>query len=225
MIGFVGQPALTELSSLAKEHELVLVDDMGSGCLVDTRRFGLPKEPTMIDSVRDGADVVIASGDKLLGGPQAGIILARPEVMARIKSHPLARALRIDKLSLAALEATLRLYAEGREDEIPTFRYLSAEPVKLKAVARRLAKAYQGLSRIQESITEVGSGSAPGTGLPTYCAVLLAESPTELARRLRTSPVGIIGRIKDGAVWLDPRTVDPDEIVLMERTLRKIDPC
>ena len=179
----------------------------------------------MIDSVRDGADVVIASGDKLLGGPQAGIILARPEVMARIKSHPLARALRIDKLSLAALEATLRLYAEGREDEIPTFRYLSAEPVKLKAVARRLAKAYQGLSRIQESITEVGSGSAPGTGLPTYCAVLLAESPTELARRLRTSPVGIIGRIKDGAVWLDPRTVDPDEIVLMERTLRKIDPC
>lgn len=225
MTGFVSQPSLQELSGLAKEHELVLVDDMGSGCLVDTRQFGLPRETTLGDSVRDGADVVIASGDKLLGGPQVGIVLSNHSALARIKSHPLARAMRADKLSLAALEATLRLYSSGREAEIPTLRYLSTPLPRIRTVARRLARAYNGLARSQESFTEVGSGSAPGTGLPTFCAVLMAESPTELARRLRSAPTPIVGRVKDGAVWLDPRTVDPDELVLIERTLRMIDPC
>ncbi|MBC8066267.1 MAG: L-seryl-tRNA(Sec) selenium transferase, partial [Chlorobia bacterium] len=157
IVGFASEPSISELSALG----VPLVDDMGTGCLVDLARFGLPKTKTLSDSVREGAHVAIGSGDKLLGGPQAGIIVGRRDLIQRMKNHPLARALRVDKLTLAGLSPTLRLYLAGRELEIPTMRYLSRTPAEVRKLARRLANAIGPTAYVEASESQVGGGSGP----------------------------------------------------------------
>ena len=142
--GFTEEPTLPELAALARSKGVKLIDDVGSGCLVDTTRFGLPHEPRFGDAVRQGADLELSSGDKMLGGPQAGLIIGSPEAIKLLREHPIARAVRIDKLTLAGLAATLKLYREGRELEIPTLRALSEPLESVRLKAERLATAYVG---------------------------------------------------------------------------------
>lgn len=224
IVGFTSEPTLGELVELAHAQGLLVIDDMGSGCLVDTRKFGLPKQATLQEAVASGADIVIASGDKLLGGPQSGLVLGSAACVGAIKRHPLARALRVDKLTLAALEATLRLYTSGEhEAEIPTLRYLARPTEPLVKVCRRLARAYPGESVVESGTTEVGGGSAPGTGVPTWRVGLASGDADGLLAQLRRSDPPIVARIEDGRVWLDPRTLDDGEIRIVERALAKVE--
>ncbi|MFQ3588361.1 MAG: L-seryl-tRNA(Sec) selenium transferase [Fimbriimonadaceae bacterium] len=219
IVGFAESPEPAELAALAHQRMAWFIDDVGSGCLVDTTRFGLPRERTLSEAVADGADLITASGDKLLGGPQAGIMLGTSEAIGLVRKHPLARAVRVDKLTLAGLEATLRLYTEGRESEIPTLRYLGRNLDELRETALRLAAAFPGDAFAAEGLTEAGSGSAPGVGVPTWRVALAAESPDELARFLRTGDPPIVPRIERDHVWLDPRTMEEDEVPIVVRRL------
>ncbi len=211
IVGFTEEPSVEELAGLAKSKELWLVDDAGSGALVDTSRFGLPREPIFGESLRMGADVAMASGDKLLGGPQAGIIIGSKDAISRISSHPLARTVRVDKLTLAALAATLQLYRNGQESEIPTIRYLFRPMEEIEQMAHLLAGAF-GNATVEPGLTEVGGGSIPGEGVPTFRCGLNTSSCDELSLRLRASEPPVIARIEKGRVWLDPRTMEPDEV-------------
>jgi L-seryl-tRNA(Ser) seleniumtransferase len=219
IVGFTSEPSLADLAASTRARGVTLIDDQGSGLLVDAVTLGLPVHPTLPESAAD-ADVSIASGDKMIGGAQGGIIVGRREALREIRRHPLARAFRIDKLSLAALEATLRLWATGREDEIPSIRYLRRTLDEVRALAEGLAAAWPG-SVLDEGLTEAGSGSAPGTGVRTV-RVGLTGSPEELAKRLRTGSPAIVARIERGRVWLDPRTLDGDEAPMVERRLREL---
>lgn len=215
LIGFVEEPSPKELAECAHKLGLLLIDDVGSGCLVDTRRFGLPYEPTINDSLSAGADIVTASGDKLLGGPQAGIILGKRELISRIAKNPLARAVRIDKLTATALEATLRLYEEGREGEIPTWHYISKPLSKVRSQARRVLNhlTREGLpATLEQGTCEVGGGSLPGVALPSWRVGLRAKPPEALARALRTGNPPVIPYIERDTLWLDMRTVEDHEI-------------
>ena len=222
LTGFTERPALPELAALARERGLLLLDDLGSGSLVDTGRFGLPPEPTVQRSVASGADVVLFSGDKLLGGPQAGIAVGRAERIAALRRHPLARALRIDKLSLAALAATLGHYARGEEERaVPVWRLLSRPLEEIEARARGWAGAAGRGATVVAGRSMIGGGSLPEESVAT--ALLALDPPPDaggggadgLARRLRAHDPPVIARIEDGRVLLDPRTVDPadDEAV------------
>lgn len=217
VVGFAQEVPISELAGLTRSKGLLLIDDMGSGCLVDTTEYGLPRQTRVQDCIADGADVVLASGDKMLGGPQAGLILGRRDLVARMKQHPLARALRVDKLTLAALEATLRLYRDGMESTIPTLAYLAKPLATIKRDAQRLARAFPG-AVVEAGWSEIGGGSLPGESLPTWRAGLPAENLDALANRLRQSDPPILSRIENGRVWLDPRTMDVSEV----RTVAKI---
>lgn len=208
IVGFVEQPTPAELAELAHKRQILYIDDMGTGCIVDTRGFGMPRLPTIQDSVEAGADIVIASGDKLLGGPQAGLILGRRELIDRVEKHPLARAMRIDKLSLCALETVLKLYSTGQEEQIPTIAFLRRPLGEVREYADRLSACVAG-SVVREGLTELGSGSAPDVGTPTWRVGISTSQPDTYAKRLRLK--GVIGRIEDGLVWLDPRTLEDDE--------------
>ncbi len=222
IVGFTAEPSIRDLAAICKDEALILIDDQGSGCLVDLAKYGLPDQPTLPASIAEGADVAIASGDKLLGGPQAGIIVGRKDLITEIKQHPLARCVRIDKLSLAALEATLRLYTEGREEEIPTIRSISRPLEDISKMAKALAKSYKGGSEVVLGETEVGGGSAPGTGLPTWRVGLSTQDPDQLAKTLRSCNPPIIARIEDNQVWLDPRTLEPEELKLVVKVLSSL---
>lgn len=222
IVGFTEEPSVKELSDLCRGERILLLDDVGAGCIVDVSRFGLPKQPTLQDSLKAGADIVMASGDKLLGGPQVGLILGKEELVRQIAKHPLARVVRVGKLSLAALEATLRLYSTGRESEIPVIRYMSRPLDEVRRMGSRLAKAYPRESELSKGLTEVGGGSLPGEGIPTWRAGLAASDPEKLAKALRLNNPPIIGRIEDGKLWLDPRTAEPGEIKVVERALREM---
>lgn len=205
IIGFTESPGTGELARLGP----VVIDDVGSGCLLDTSRFGLPREPILGESLKAGADIELASGDKLLGGTQAGIIVGRRDLVQKIRRHPLARAVRIDKLCLAGLEATLKLYLAGRELEVPTWKYLSRSLDDLREMAEALAKALDG--HIEEGTTETGGGSIPGHGVPTWRIALPGRNPDRKLAHLRSLPTPVVGRIEAGRVWLDPRTMEPGE--------------
>lgn len=221
IVGFAAQPERRALGELARERGLVFVEDLGSGTLVDLRRFGLPHEPTVQECVAEGGAgaLVTFSGDKLLGGPQAGIVVGGAAEVARLKAHPLLRALRIDKLSLAALEATLRLYEapEPADRSVPVLRMLAEERPSIARRARRLAKRLSSLPGVRcatrDGTSLVGGGSLPGTGVPTCLVTLdvvrdgVALSADDLARRLRAQRPAVIGRIVDDRVALDVRTV------------------
>lgn len=205
--GFTSRPELGELAALAREHGVLLLDDLGSGCLVETADYGIEHEPTVRESLEGGAELTLFSGDKLLGGPQAGLIVGRGDLVATLRRHPLARALRVDKLTIAALNATLSAYVAGTErQEIPVWSMLALEREQLEPRARAWAEA--GSGRVVESRSMVGGGSAPGAGRTTWCAALRPERGAEwLAGALREADPPIIGRVEAGETLLDPRTV------------------
>jgi L-seryl-tRNA(Ser) seleniumtransferase len=217
--GFTESTPIDALSTLAHQHNLLAMDDLGSGCLLDTTRYGLTHEPMPQESLSAGADVVCFSGDKLLGGPQAGIILGKAEVIARIAKHPLMRAVRIDKMTLAALEATLRHYQRGEaETRIPIWRMISTPPEKLASRARRWTDKLRSAgiaAHPQSGESTIGGGSLPGETLPTTLLALDASAVPmpldDLSRRLRLRPTPIITRILRDTLLLDPRTVLEEE--------------
>jgi L-seryl-tRNA(Ser) seleniumtransferase len=187
------------------------VDDLGSGTLLPTERYGLAHEPTAQESLAVGADLVCFSGDKLLGGPQAGIILGKADLIAKIKKHPLARAVRADKLCLAALTATLLHYLKDEtEREIPVWRMIAAAPKQLKARARYwAAELCQG--EVVASQSTVGGGSLPGESLPTSVLSLAVKSPDKFLKMLRRQQPPVIARTENDRILLDPRTVLPEQ--------------
>ncbi len=217
IIGFTSQPSLQELVGLG----VPVVDDQGTGCLVDTTKFGLVAQPRVQDSVCGGAAVVIASCDKMLGGPQAGMIVGSTEFIGKIGRHPLARAVRVDKLTLAGLEATLKLYVQGREQEIPTLKYLARSVEEVKGMADRLSEGVPG-SVVEPGRTEIGAGSAPGTGVATFRVGIFADNADDVARILRMGEPAIVGRIENGRVWIDPRTLEEDELESVLCRLKKL---
>ena len=217
VVGFTETPALADLAELAHAKNVPLVYDLGSGCVVDTQPFGLAHEPTPVESIYAGADVVCFSGDKLLGGPQAGLIVGRSEYLTEIARHPLMRAVRMDKLTLAALEATLRLHRDGKElTAIPVWRAIS-QPLDMLRVRAQGWVAFlteRGVSAsVEEGESAVGGGSLPGETLPTALCVIkgVGRDMTDAARRLRLGQPPVICRLYRDDLYLDPRTVMPDE--------------
>ena len=208
VVGFTEQPRLADLVRVARAHGLPLIDDLGSGALFASTSLSLGDEPTARESLEAGADLVCFSGDKLLGGPQAGIIVGRAELVERLRQHPLQRALRADKLTLAALEATLALYLDPElaAREVPVLRML-AEPLEtVRARAQRLAHLVGG--DVEPTVGRVGGGALPLTELPSFaCAV-----EEELASRLRETEPPVIGVVRDGRCLLDCRTLRDEEL-------------
>ncbi len=226
MIGFTTEPTLSELTALAAQHDLLVADDLGSGALLDTTQFGLAPEPTIQASLAAGADVVMCSGDKLLGGPQAGILVGRAEVIERLKQHPLARAVRADKLCLAGIAATLTHYVKGEAlTRVPVWRMIGTPPDEIATRAQRWADrlARAGLRcELAPGRSAVGGGSLPGETLPSTVLAMAVDSPDEAAARLRAHEPPVIARIEEGRLVLDPRTVlerDEDELLTALATL------
>lgn len=223
LVGFTAQPALEELTALAHRYEVPFLDDLGSGALLDTAAFGLEHEPMPPESIRAGADLVCFSGDKLLGGPQAGIILGRADLLARIKRHPMARALRADKLCLAALAATLRHYMKGDVlQKVPVWQMISASPQALRQRAERW-QAESGVGVVVKAQSTVGGGSLPGESLPTYDLAIEGKRLDQLLATFRKCDPPLIARIHDDRILLDPRTVLPhedDEVIAILNTIR-----
>ncbi len=211
LTGFTGEPELAELAEVAHRAGLPLVDDLGSGALLDTARFGLGHEPTVYESLAAGVDLVCFSGDKLLGGPQAGIILGKSELVARLKKHPLARAVRADKLCLAALSATLLHYLKDEAlAEIPIWRMIAASASDLQQRAETWKEAL-GLGEIVPSQSTVGGGSLPDEMLSTFSLAIAASSPNRLVDRLRQCLPPVIARLEADRVMFDPRTILPEQ--------------
>lgn len=223
IIGFTAEPSLGELVELGDKYHIPVVDDLGSGTLLDTAPFGLEHEPMVQESVRAGAALVTFSGDKLLGGPQAGIIVGRKELVEQLRHFPLTRALRVDKITLAGLQATLLHYLKGEAlQAVPTWRMISRPLAELRATAERWVEALRaaGLpAEVTAGRSAVGGGSLPGETLPTWCAALAVPSPDDLARRLRAYEPPIIAIVQDDKLLLDPRTVQPDEEDMLLQTL------
>lgn len=228
--GFTEQASTTELVALARKHGLPLVEDLGSGALVELQSFGISGEPSVLDSVRAGVDVVTYSGDKLLGGPQAGLISGRHELIARMRSNSLFRALRVDKLTYAALEATLLAYVRRDHDAIPTLRMMRLTKDEIGARAGKLAAQIKSIlpSKLQVEVIDgdsvIGGGAAPSSILPTRRVAVTCRdlSANELAARLRANAPPIIARIEDGRVLLDLRTVFPAEDAALATALQRI---
>jgi L-seryl-tRNA(Ser) seleniumtransferase len=225
MIGFTAEASIEELAGLAQRRGVRLLDDVGSGALIDTRQYGLAYEPMVQESVAAGADVVLFSGDKLLGGPQAGIAVGRREAIEAMERHPLARAMRMDKASIAGLIATLRHYQLGDVAEaIPVWRMIAAPIDQLSRRARRWSRACGPYGSAISGQSTVGGGSLPGQELTTMvCAVAPPDGDADaLTARLRAETPPVIARISDGRVLLDPRTVDAREDRQVELTLAKV---
>lgn len=211
IVGFTGEPALSELAALARENDLPLLYDQGSGAILDTARYGLDAEPTVQEALAAGADIVAFSGDKLLGGPQAGILCGNGDLIGRLRRHPLARAVRPDKLCLAALAATLHHYllAEA-EEKVPVWRMISLTLDEIEEIAEGWAGQLRDagvLVTVIDGQSTVGGGSLPGSTLPTKLLAIDHPDVTVLARRLRGQEPAIIGRIQENRFIVDPRTV------------------
>lgn len=214
VVGFSDTPGIEQLAPLAKEQGVVAIDDIGSGAMTDVSRFGLPAEPTFAESLAHGADVVLGSGDKLLGGPQAGIILGRSEYVKQIRQHPLARAVRVGKLTLAALSASLDSYARGLADEeIPLLRLLGASVETLTERAAAIAKELEPVEVLQVEVQQetalVGGGSLPGAEMPTAVLSLAHSqlSADELSLKLRIGRLRVFTRVQQDRVLVDLRSV------------------
>ncbi|RLC89459.1 MAG: L-seryl-tRNA(Sec) selenium transferase [Chloroflexi bacterium] len=222
ILGFTTEPGLPELVELGARYGLPVVDDLGSGALLDTAQFGLSHEPTVQESVAAGAAVVCFSGDKLLGGPQAGIIVGQADYVEPLKSHPLARALRSDKLCLAGLQATLLHYLKDEATEqVPIWRMIATplEEIRQRALRwRRVLRRASVPSEVADGQSTVGGGSLPGETLPTKLVALPVPHPDQLAAALRATNPPVITRIEEDRLVLDPRTVLPEE----ERGLLRI---
>jgi L-seryl-tRNA(Ser) seleniumtransferase len=223
VLGFAHQPTLESLCELAHQHDLLLMDDLGSGSLLDTRDYGLPHEPMVQESVDAGADLVCFSGDKLLGGPQAGIIVGRKEHVERLRHFPLTRALRVDKTTIAGVQANLLHYLRGEaETEIPVWRMIAAQPEDLAHRARALlARVMRPNCDVIEGRSKVGGGSLPEETLPTML-VALPGDPVPLAKRLRLGSPSVVARVQDDRVVLDLRTVLPEQEAALVARLREL---
>jgi L-seryl-tRNA(Ser) seleniumtransferase len=214
--GFTAEASVRDLRPIASEAGIPLIHDFGSGLMLDLSPWGLTGELTVPETVRDGAALIIMSGDKLLGGPQAGIVLGTREAIGALRTNPLARALRVDKLTLAALEATLALYrdpARARR-EIPALAMLTEAPEAIRARAVAVADAVTaatGLAvAVEASAATVGGGAFPTARIPSF-AITIAEDPQGLETRLRLGPMPVVGRLAEGRLWLDLRSVPPED--------------
>ena len=227
ILGFTAEVSLRELVALGKTRNLPVMEDLGSGCFVDLAQYGLEKEPTVQEAVEAGADLVTFSGDKLLGGPQAGIILGKKRYLDILKKNPLNRALRIDKLTLAGIEGTLREYLNGVQAirNLPIFDMLFCSPQELerrgKRLRRKLMKDISSLCEVnlKEETSQVGGGALPLQALPTIVVALrpLRTPAADLGARLRKSDPPVIARVKEEEVLLDLRTVaETEEKALLE---------
>jgi L-seryl-tRNA(Ser) seleniumtransferase len=215
MVGFTEEVGVEELAALGRERGVPVFQDLGSGLLVPLKGEGLTAEPVVRQSVAAGVDVVAFSGDKLLGGPQAGLIVGRKSLLARIKTHPLTRALRVDKMTVAALEATLELYRDGRPEAVPVWRLLAQPSEELRARAERLRELLvaRGVrARVGAVSGQVGGGAMPLARLPSFACLLTVQEPEGFLEALRGAEVPVIGRIADGEVVLDVRCLAEDDL-------------
>ncbi|HEY8438980.1 MAG TPA: L-seryl-tRNA(Sec) selenium transferase [Candidatus Limnocylindrales bacterium] len=224
--GFVETPDVAEVIAAAHEHGAIVIDDLGSGALLPTERFGLAHEPTPRERIAAGADVVTFSGDKLVGGPQAGLIVGRAGLIARMRREPLARATRPDKVTLAAVAATLGLYRGGLAAErVPVWRMIAAPVDGLRARAGRIADAVGDAASVAEVEATIGGGSLPGETLPSVAVAIAGErgrSPDRLLAALRQATPAVIGRIEGGRALFDVRTVDPVDDEALVAALRSV---
>ena len=228
VMGFTHAPEIAELVEIGERHSVPVLHDLGSGCLLDSAQYGLMHEPMPQESVKAGVGLSFFSGDKLLGGPQAGIIAGRKALVDVVARHPLARAMRIDKLSMAALAATLEHYARGQAaDKVPIWRMISMTAEEAKArTAGWVEEIGEGV-KVVETESTIGGGSLPGETLPTWALVIGCKAhggAEAVATRLRGASTPVMGRIEDGQVVLDARTVLPGEdsslITAVKRALR-----
>jgi len=226
VVGFTQSVTLEELVALGKRYNLHVFDDLGSGCLLDTTRFGLDPEPMIQQSITLGVDLALFSGDKLLGGPQAGITVGKKQLVNKLRRHPLARAVRIDKIRLAGLVATLIHYLKGEaEQKIPVWRMISTPVSELERRAGLWAQALGELAQVAEGESMVGGGSLPGSTLPTKLVAIGKQGKSRnmaqaLAQRLRNQETPVVGRISENLLLLDPRSVLPEEDEAILRALR-----
>ncbi|MFB3829361.1 MAG: L-seryl-tRNA(Sec) selenium transferase [Bryobacteraceae bacterium] len=220
--GFTQRPALAELAALGRERGIPVYEDLGSGCMADLRSYGID-EPLAVESLAAGADLISFSGDKLLGGPQAGILAGRAELVARLRRNPMFRALRLDKLIYQALEGTLRNILLERWDEVPALRMIreSAESVRARA-ARVLERVPELGARIVEGQSVIGGGSTPEQSIPTYLIRLEGRSANQAERLLRAQQPPVIARIEEDALVLDLRTVFPEEEAAVAAALQAL---
>ena len=208
IIGFTQEVPLAEMAAIGARQGVPVLDDLGSGALLETRRFGLAHEPMVQESVAAGAGVVCFSGDKLLGGPQAGILVGRADLIQKIKKHPLARAVRADKLCLAALSATLLHYLKDEaEREIPIWQMISKTPEQIRARAQQWAQSLGGKAQVIAGFSTIGGGSLPEETLPTFLLALTVPQPNRILAALRVQNPPVIARVQDDQVVLDARTV------------------
>jgi L-seryl-tRNA(Ser) seleniumtransferase len=232
VVGFTAEVSLKELVELGTKHRMPVMEDLGSGTFIDFSKYGLVKETTVQESVATGADVVTFSGDKLLGGPQAGIIVGKKHILEQIRQNPLARALRIDKLTLAALESTLRLYREEAKAIrlIPTLKMLT---MNINEIEKRASKLHESLKEIGDSrlkvsiealFSKAGGGALPLLELPSRCLKIQVKemSVNTLERNMREYSPPIIGRIENDAFIIDPRTLLDDDLPIIRSAFEKI---
>jgi L-seryl-tRNA(Ser) seleniumtransferase len=216
--GFCESVEIADLAKLGKSRGLPVIDDVGSGCLYDLSRFGLPDEPIVSESLRDGADLVLFSGDKLLGGPQCGIIVGRAGIIAKLRSNPLARALRVDKLTLAALQATLEIHQAGRAfNAIPVLQQLALPSEGVRVRAEKLAQQLQGrlpngcAVSVESVASAPGGGALPEQTVSSWAIALACARVDQMAKRLRLGDPSVVCRVQDGHVLVDLRTVMPED--------------
>lgn len=222
LIGFHSEPDLSEIVDIAHRHGVPVVHDLGSGALLDTAKYGLAHEPMVQESVKAGCDLVCFSGDKLLGGPQGGIIIGKKDLIKRIRVHPLARALRADKLALAGMTATLTHYLKNEaEREVPVWCMIAKPLDTIKTTAENWQQ-FLGTGDVIDGCSTVGGGSLPTEEMPTYLLALDIKKPDQFMKALRDAHPPVIARIEDDRVLLDPRTVFPDQEAALLRNVAEV---
>ena len=230
LVGFTSEVGLEELVALGSKHGLPVFDDLGSGCFRDVTRFGLAPEPMVQQSVATGAGLTFFSGDKLVGGPQAGIIVGKKQYIDRLKKHPLARAVRVDKVRIAGLAATLIHYLKGEaEIKVPIWRMISAPLEDIERRANLWADALNDMAQVIPGETMVGGGSLPGGTLPTRLVAIgsgkrARNTAIKLSQKLRNREIPVMGRISDDVLLLDPRSVLPEEDEVVIKALKDLAP-
>ncbi|MFL2755777.1 MAG: L-seryl-tRNA(Sec) selenium transferase [Dehalococcoidia bacterium] len=223
IIGFTATPSTKDLSEITQNHNIPLLHDVGSGCLLDSSQFGLTKEPMPQESIEDGSDVCFFSADKLLGGPQAGIILGKKQYIDKIAQHPLARAYRIDKISLAALHATLLHYIKNEAlEKIPIWQMISSSEEKLKERAEKFKNRFNHLIEIIPTTSTIGGGSLPGSQLNSVGIKIKSNNTSKLADKMRNHTDSILGRIEKDMFIIDLRTITPEQDELLANALKDL---
>lgn len=222
LTGFTSEPSLSDITAVAHQAGIPLIDDLGSGSLLDTTRYGLSHEVTVQESLADGADLVCFSGDKLLGGPQAGIIIGREDLVVRLKKHPLARAIRADKLCLAALSATLMHYLKDEaETHIPIWKMIAMQTEDIQKRAAAWAQVL-GIGEVVSGESTVGGGSLPGETLPTFLLALDVRNPDRFMKGLRQLTPPVVARLENDRILFDPRTVLPEQEANLITAIRTV---